>query len=503
MDEILTTAEMAGADRAAIAGGTAGSQLMERAGRAVADVVTRMFRGASRILVVCGPGNNGGDGFVAARVLHERGYRVDLASLGAREVLTGDAAGAAGQWRGAVLPLAAAPVEAVDGIVDALFGAGLARDLDGEAAAAVARINASGKPVVAVDVPSGVDGNTGLVRGVSVRARETVTFFRLKPGHLLYPGRGLCGPVRLAEIGIPDHVLEAIGPRAFRNGIGVFGALVGPPDAAGHKYGRGHAVVVSGGIEGTGAARLAARAALRIGAGLVTVASPGSALAVNAAALTAVMVRRSDGPEGLAGLLADSRRNAVVLGPAVGVGDATRALVATALASPAHAVLDADALASFAGDSRGLAALVAGRGHGAPGVVLTPHEGEFRKLFSDVEGLLDMESKLERTRRAAAASGAVVLLKGPDTVIAAPDGRAAINANATPWLATAGSGDVLAGFVGGLLAQSIPAFEAACAAAWLHGAAGTALGPGLIAEDLPEALPGVLKRYFEDRETRE
>jgi ADP-dependent NAD(P)H-hydrate dehydratase / NAD(P)H-hydrate epimerase len=496
--ELLTTSEMARADAAAIASGTPGAQLMEQAGRAVADVVARLFRGASRIVVLCGPGNNGGDGFVAARVLHARGYRVELALLGSRAALKGDAAGAAAAWRGAVLPLADAPVEEADGIIDALFGAGLARDLDGDAAAVVARVNASGKPVVAVDVPSGVDGNGGEVRGIAVRAQETVTFFRLKPGHLLYPGRGLCGRVRLADIGIPESVLDEIRPAAFRNDPALFEAMVRAPDAEGHKYGRGHALVVSGPIDGTGAARLSARAALRIGAGLVTVASPGSALAVNAAALTAVMVRRSDGAEGLSGLLADTRRNAVVLGPAVGVGEQTRALVAAALASPAHAVLDADALASFANDSGGLASLVARRpGADRQGIVLTPHEGEFRKLFSDVQGLLDERSKLERARRAAGASGAVVVLKGPDTVIAAPDGRAAINANATPFLATAGSGDVLSGFVGGLLAQSVPAFEAACAAVWFHGAAGSALGPGLIAEDLPEALPKVLRDYFE------
>jgi hydroxyethylthiazole kinase-like uncharacterized protein yjeF len=497
-DLLLTTAEMAAADAFAIGRGTPGHVLMDRAGRAVADAVARAHRAGTRVLVLCGPGNNGGDGFVAARVLRERGFIVTLVLLGSPEALKGDAAAAAALWKGDVCPVTGADPGGADVVVDALFGAGLARDLDGEAAALVSAVNATAKKVVAVDVPSGLDGNTGQVRGVAVQAAETVTFFRLKPGHLLYPGRALCGAVRVADIGIPGEAGPASGARAWRNGPGLWGEHLRPPAEAGHKYGRGHAVVVSGGIEGTGAARLAARAALRIGAGLVTVASPGSALAVNAAALTAVMVRRSDGAAGIADLLSDKRRNAVVLGPAAGVGEETRAMVAAALSSGAHCVFDADALTSFAGDSTGLGRLVAGRAGGAgQGVVLTPHEGEFARLFSDQARVSDSASKLERARAAATATGAVIILKGPDTVIATPDGRAAINANGSPWLATAGSGDVLAGFAGGLLAQSLPAFEAACAAVWLHGAAGKAIGPGLIAEDLPERLPAILAEYLE------
>ncbi len=255
--------------------------------------------------------------------------------------------------------------------------------------------------------------------------------------------------------------------------------------------------MLSGGLEACGAARLAARAALRAGAGLVTVASPSDALAVHAAALDAVMVRRCDGVDGFAALLAaDPRRNAVVVGPAAGVGPETCDKVAAALAAARHVVIDADALASFAGDSRGLGDLVTARPGGAgQDVVLTPHDGEFRSLFRGVAEVLEPASKLERARSAARSTGAVVILKGADTVIAAPDGRAAINANGAPWLATAGSGDVLAGIVAALLAQSVPGWEAACAAVWLHGAAGSAVGPGLIAEDLPDALRGVLREF--------
>lgn len=498
MHELLTTREMGRADALTSAGGAPGSLLMDRAGRAVADAVSRSHPVGSRVLVLCGPGNNGGDGFVAARVLAGRGYRVELALLGSRERLTGDAAGAAALWNGAVASLSEAAPEKADVVVDALFGAGLARDLDGAAAAAVQRLNAAARPVVAVDVPSGLDGDTGQVRGVAAKATETVTFFRLKPGHLLFPGRGLCGKVRLADIGIQADVLGDIAPCRFRNDPALWPGVVSAPPAEGHKYGRGHAVVVSGPIDATGAARLAARGALRVGAGLVTVASPPAALAVNAAALTAVMVRGCEGAAGLEALLADPRRNAVVIGPGAGVGDETAAMVEAALAAGPHAVLDADALTSFAGRAQDLALLVAARRNGpGQGVVLTPHEGEFARLFGEIPGIADDPSKLERCRSAARMTGAVVILKGPDTVIAAPDGRAAVNANATPWLATAGSGDVLAGFVGGLLAQGHPALEAACAAVWLHAAAGSAVGPGLIAEDLPEALPGVLRQLID------
>jgi hydroxyethylthiazole kinase-like uncharacterized protein yjeF len=257
---------------------------------------------------------------------------------------------------------------------------------------------------------------------------------------------------------------------------------------------RGHAVVVSGDVTSTGAARMAARGALRAGAGLVTIASPRNALLVNAAASLAVMVRPVDGAAELAEFLSDARRNAVVLGPGGGVGQEMRDKVTTALAGERAVVLDADALTSFAEEPQALITAIRARPERA--VVLTPHEGEFRGLFKTLEDVPQVGSKLERTRAAAAQTGAIVLLKGSDTVVAAPDGRAAITENAPPWLATAGAGDVLAGFVAGMLAQGMPGFEGAAAAVWLHGEAGTIAGPGLIAEDLPEALPDVYRRLF-------
>ena len=484
--EVLTPAEMNQADQLTIAGGTPGAQLMERAGAAVAAVVRRHLPEGARVAILTGPGNNGGDGFVAARVLAETGYKVTVAMLTARERLSGDAAFAAANWTGASRGLSPTIVDGTDLVVDAIFGAGLDRPIAAAVAKVIDAVNASGVPVVAIDLPSGVNGRSGAVMGTAIRARETVTFFRMKPAHLMLPGRPLCGHVTVADIGIDAASLEVIRPATFRNLPG-FWSL--PPLAVdGHKYDRGHAVVVSGGPSRTGAARLAARGALRAGAGLVTVASPADAVAVNAAHLTAIMLLPMEGAAGLSAILADERKNAVVLGPGLGVGEPTADLVTAALGSNASAVLDADALTSFAPAPDRLFAMVGSRGKP---VVLTPHEGEFRALFPGVDA---GDSRLDRARQAAVLTGAIVVLKGPDTVVAGPDGRATIADNAPPTLATAGSGDVLAGVVGGLLAQSMPPLEAASAAVWLHGAAAATMGRGLIAEDLPEALPAAFAR---------
>ncbi len=494
--ELFTTGQMRQADALTISGGTPGYVLMTRAGEAVAAAGRGMLRGGRRVLVVAGPGNNGGDGFVAARLLAEAGLEVTVALLGHRENLRGDAAHSAADWSGAVVPLAEARPEGADLVIDALFGAGLARDVSSEAASVVEAINASGRPVLAVDIPSGIDGDTGAVRGAAVRASRTVTFVRRKPGHLLLPGRLHCGPVEVADIGIADETVAGLGIRTFANEPALWRDGFPVPEEGGHKYSRGHTLVVSGGMLHTGAARLAARAALRVGSGLVTVAAPSDALAAHAAHLTAIMLRRCDDPRGLSALLADRRLNAVALGPALGVGEATREMVAAALAAGRAVVLDADAVTSFEGEARRLAGLIAE----APGVtVLTPHDGEFARLFAGWPEMT-LGSKLDRVRRAAEALGATILLKGPDTVVAGPDGRAAINENGTAYLATAGSGDVLTGLIGGLLAQGMPCFEAACAGVWLHGEAGTAFGPGLIAEDLPEGVPAVLGALLSTRE---
>ncbi|HVV80747.1 MAG TPA: NAD(P)H-hydrate dehydratase [Pseudolabrys sp.] len=492
--ELLTTAEMAGADQLTIAAGTSGAVLMENAGRAVAAAVAGR-RPAGPVVVVVGPGNNGGDGFVAARILAEQGFQVKVALFGDRAALKGDAAAAAARWTG---PLEAAEPGAVQGaalIVDALFGAGLNRPVEGRALAIIEAMSAETAPSIAIDVPSGISGDTGAVMGAAaVKAVETVTFFRRKPGHLLMPGRLHCGTVKVADIGISSAVLDEIRPQTWANEPDLWLSKFPRPSVTGHKYNRGHAVVVSGEMPSTGAARLAARGALRAGAGLVTIASPMSALAAHAAESIAVMVREVDGPAVLGEFLKDRRRNAVVLGPGGGVGEAMRKQVAVALASGAATVLDADALTSFADDPEGLHALIGADRQRA--VVATPHSGEFYILFNKIHNNYNLKSKLEETRLAAQQIEAIVILKGADTTIAAPDGRAAITSNAPAILATAGSGDVLAGIVGGLLAQGMPGFEAACAAVWLHGEAANEFGPGLISEDLPDTLPRVYRRLF-------
>ncbi|MDF2619520.1 MAG: carbohydrate kinase, YjeF related protein [Xanthobacteraceae bacterium] len=488
--ELLTPEEMGRADAFTIANGVPGAVLMERAGLAVARVAARAAGVGSRVLVLCGPGNNGGDGFVAARLLAGAGYRVRLALLGEGDKLRGDAAIMAGRWDGAVEPAAGAPFEGVDLIIDALFGAGLARDLGGDARALVERVNESGLPVLAVDLPSGIDGATGKVRGAAIKARGSVTFFRPKPGHLLLPGRLHGGELTVAEIGINPAALDEIRPRAFENVPAVWEGCFPVPRIDGHKYTRGHLVAVSGPAQATGATRLAARAALRAGAGLVTVACPAAALPIHAANLSAIMVRPADDAADLARLLADQRLTTVVIGPGVGVGQGARDRLAAC--ADRRLVLDADLITSFKGDVDTLAALI----KNSPAAIATPHDGEFARLFDRCPDILGAPSKLERARAGAARLGAVIVLKGPDTVVASPDGRAAVAANAPPWLATAGAGDVLAGIAGGLLAQGMPAFEAAAAAVWLHGEAAREAGPGLVADDLIDALRPVYRRLF-------
>ncbi len=490
---LVNVAAMGEADRLTISAGCPGILLMERAGKGVADAVMRMATASARILVVCGPGNNGGDGFVAARILQEQEYEVQLALLGDRARLKGDAAIAAATWKGGCIPVTDAQPEDADIIVDALFGAGLSRALDGEAKVLVERINRSGKPVIAVDVPTGVSGDDGQVDGVAIQARVTVTFAARKPGHLLFPGAALAGHVEVVDIGIAEETLRSLHDGVYANGPELWGRAFPSLAYSSHKYTRGHALVLSGGAMRTGASRLAARGALRIGSGLVTIAAPPEALPAHAAHLTAIMLRGMNGTRGFRSILADDRLNSIVLGPALGVGAVSRALVAVALTSGRPAILDADAISSFSGMADDLAVLTR---HGT--AVLTPHDGEFSKLFKGKEQLFDSKSKLEKARQAAFFLGCIVLLKGPDTVIASPDGRVAINGNGTPLLATAGSGDVLAGMIGGLVAQGMPVFEASCAACWLHAESARLFGPGLIAEDIPELLPKVLSRLSAD-----
>lgn len=474
--EILTTEQMSAADAAMIATGTPGLTLMERAGKAVADAI-RDRNTACRVAVLCGPGNNGGDGYVVARLLKRRGWHVWVEALAAPT--THDARAMAAKWTGPVYRLGEGPP--ADLIVDALFGAGLSRPLEGDALEA-ARATHGHHRVVAVDMPSGVSGDTGrLLGGSAVRADLTVTFHRRKIGHVLEPGASACGEVLVADIGLGDTPSDLV-----ENGPALWRRALPRPSAESHKHSRGRLAVIGGDAFHTGAARLAARAGLRIGAGLVTLLSPASAAFVYAPALEAVMLAPFETEQEVAQLA--ERADAALIGPAAGINSQTRNNLFALTWTGAALVVDADALTVFADHPDDLFDVL------DRDDVLTPHPGEFERLFP---GLLGSEpTRIDAARAAADRAGAVVLLKGADTVVAAPDGRVAVNLNGAPWLATAGSGDVLAGFIAGLVAQGMDSFLAACAGAWIHADCGRRFGPGLIAEDLPDLCPATLMRLL-------
>jgi len=459
--------------------------MMEAAGAAAASFIIRNIS-KRPVAVLCGPGNNGGDGFVVARRLKEEGWSVRLGLVGERSYLKGDAALMAKLFDGAVEPLTPSLLNGAELIVDALFGTGLTRAIESPEREMIEAANAHPAPKIAIDLPSGVNADTGEVLGVAIQAAASITFITRKPGHLLFPGRALAGAVEAADIGVKDEFIGAVNPRLYENHPALWAGRWRRPGFSTHKYDRGHAAVVSGPRLKTGAARLSALSALRVGAGLVTVLSPKDAADENAAHLTAVMLREADGAASIGDILNDKRFTAALIGPGAGVGDETKARVLTILKSTAGAILDADVLTSFESDRASLFTALRADD------VLTPHAGEFARLFPALKGT----SRLDAARAAAKEAKCVIVFKSADTIVAAPDGRAIINSNAPFDLATAGSGDVLAGVIAGLRAQGLPGFEAAAAGVWLHGAAGALIGPGLIAEDLPNALPSVLKSLF-------
>jgi ADP-dependent NAD(P)H-hydrate dehydratase / NAD(P)H-hydrate epimerase len=482
MHEILTPEQMYAADRLAVARGISSLKLMEAAGRAVAAEVMKRFTKRT-VAVLCGPGNNGGDGYVVARALKAKGWTVRVYALNGSPKPKSDAAEMAAKWKG--------PVGTFDDFqrniggrngprlfIDAIYGAGLNREMPGRYADGM---HGAGVPIVSVDMPSGIDGLTGDVRGAAPRADVTVTFFRKKPGHILLPGRSYCGEVVVADIGIPADVADELPIRIYENAKPHLPVI----HDHFHKFNRGHAVVWSGPALSTGAARLAAHAAARSGAGLTSIAGPRDALLIHAAHVSSIMLKPAETPDQFSELLSDKRITAVCIGPAAGVGETTRKLVLRALKSNAAVVLDADALRSFSDDSETLFAAIKAKSE--RDVVMTPHDGEFQSLFKDLNQQL--RAKHERAQAAAARSGARIIYKGADTVIANPNGFATINTNAPAKLATAGSGDVLAGLVTGLLAQGMDAYNAACAAVWLHGDAANRIARrSIIAENLIAAL---------------
>jgi hydroxyethylthiazole kinase-like uncharacterized protein yjeF len=481
---ILTVAEMIAAEARAIAGGVAATTLMERAGAAAAEAIRTRF--SPRPCVIwCGPGNNGGDGYVIARHLKRRGWPVRVEALA--PPATPEARWAAGRWRGETHPLNP-DMSPARLYVDALFGAGLSRPLSGAAAQLALAAAGLAKRIVAIDVPSGVSADTGAAAGggACLTAGLTITFHRRKLAHALQRGRTLCGEIVVADIGLEANDAEV---GLHENEPSLWAAGFPWPRADSHKHARGRLVVISGGPWNTGAARLSARAGLRIGAGVVTVLSPPDALASNAAHLEAVMLQPFDDATALTA--AAERADAAVIGPAAGVGEVTQQRLFALARTGAALVVDADVFTSFRAEPRALFSAL------DRDDVLTPHEGEFERVFPGK--MAASPERITATRDAAREAGVIVLLKGPDTVIAAPDGRTAVALNGSPWLATAGSGDVLAGFIAGLIAQGMDSFLAACAGAWIHAECAQAFGAGLIAEDLPGLAPAVLKRLYDAR----
>lgn len=516
MSEFLTAAQMRAAEQAAIGSGRrTGLELMECAGQGAVTSLLQwrpsLALAPHRATIVCGPGNNGGDGFVVARVLAGRGWDVEVRFYGDLTKLPPDAAEMCVQWRriGALGRISDWTTEGPQGppdvFVDALFGTGLTRSMPADIVATLlSRVSdlASSAVRLAIDLPSGLCADSGRVLGQCVPADLTVTFHRPKLGHVLADGPGSCGTLRVVPIGLDEVAAEGgTQVRAAMSGPRKMAAVVQLSKGTGrddrHKYAHGHALVLSGGVGHGGAARLAARAALRIGAGLVTVGVPAAALIENAAQLNAVMVRRLDSAEALDQLLQDDRITSVCLGPGMGVTDRTRGMVLSVLASSRPCILDADALTVFADRPTDLFEALNGR------AVLTPHGGEFRSIFPDIAEKMSASvttgpaySKVDGVRDAARRAGCIVLLKGADTTVADAQGQCVVNPaqymQAVPWLATAGSGDVLAGLIAGLLSRGFDPLAAAEVAAWLHADCARRFGPGLIAEDLPEQIPAVL-----------
>ena len=477
--EILTVTQMREADRLAVQSSKISSRrLMENAGHAVANEIVRRFKKCA-VAIICGPGNNGGDGFVVARILAAKKWPVTVFLTVAPTSLVGDAAQMCKLWKRPIHDFAAFGTSFEKKasprlIVDAIFGTGLNREFPQSWTAAIA---AAKVPVVSVDVPSGLDGDTGRAIGSCVKANMTVTFFRKKPVHLLEPGRSFCGEIIVADIGIPNAVLEKLQPQLWENSAAQIPVIA----TNAYKFSRGHAIVWSGPELSSGASRLAALAAGRAGAGLVSLAGYSDALRVQAAHVTSIMLEPVDGESDFTQLLSDKRISAVCIGPAAGVSEKIKRMTLVALRSGVTCVTDADALMSFEDCPEDLFSAIQELPNRA--VIMTPHEGEFNRLFKSLAN--SIESKVEVAKRASTMSGAVIVFKGPDTVIAAPHGAAKINSNAPAKLATAGSGDVLAGIITGLLAQGMVGFEAACAGVWLHGeAANRVKRRSIIAEDL-------------------
>ncbi len=482
---LLTPKQMAKADRLALKYNISSLELMENAGKVVVEQIVADYSPCS-VLILCGPGNNGGDGFVVARLLRAKGWKVEVALLSDVAHLKGDAKINAQRFNGEIKQFDDKLLKNADLIIDAIFGAGLSRNIEGKFAKAIDAANKSNKPIIAIDIPSGIDGATGEVRAIAIRANKTISFFHAKPGHYLLPGREYCGQLVIKNIGIDERILQEIEVNCFVNNDNLWHLPKRKLNS--HKYDFGHALIVSGDELHGGAARLAAKAALRVGAGLVSLVGERAALLVHATQLSSIMLKEIKNSEDFSELLKDKRFNACIIGPALGISEKNKELILSALNSNAKILLDADGLSNFANNPDELFILIKQRAKDS--VILTPHEGEFNRIFPNITG-----DKLSRAKMAAKESGAIIVLKGADTIIASPDDFAAININAPANLATAGSGDVLAGIIGGLLAQKMPSLKAALAGTYIHGELGNIFNSsGLIADDLIDLLPKALTK---------
>ncbi|MEE8258611.1 MAG: NAD(P)H-hydrate dehydratase [Sphingomonadales bacterium] len=479
---VLTAGEMIAAERAAFDAGIPAFTLMLSAGRGFAKAVSHRKK-PGKILFLNGPGNNGGDGWVAAELLRRKGWQVFCCALKIPDDGSCAAAEAYGKWQGEVVEFPD-DLSSFDVIVDALFGTGLERPVEGRAAEWINAANETEALRIAVDIPSGISSDSGEVLGTAFAAGLTVTFSQKKRGHVLMPGLELCGDVEVVDIGI-----EPVAATVFENDPGIWKDKIPHPGKGDYKQTRGHLLVIGGEAGMSGAGRMAARAGLRSGAGLVTTLAPAAALSAYAEKQLAVMSRGYGSPGEFSEVITSGKFSAFVIGPGNGVGAETRGRVLEVLATGKPCALDADALTSFEGNPKALFKKL------HENAVLTPHLGEFRRLWPGLDPSQDSGTdKITAVQKASARAGAVVLLKGPDTVIAHPGGRALVNVHASPHLATAGSGDVLAGIIGGFLTQKVAPLLAAGAGAWIHGEAGIRLGQGLIAEDLIEEIPHVLKK---------
>ena len=482
---VVTAKEMYRAEDLGTKSGTTKLELMENACRSVVSEISARWT-PRKVLILCGPGQNGGDGLGVACLLRQRRWTVEVALDNPDKAFLGNAKIMAERWGGTYVDLASVQVEDYVLIIDALYGIGLNRALEGYLLKFFQKLNRHKIDVVAIDIPSGISADTGEVLGGCATAVLTITFGRPKCGHFLVPGKIFCGELIVADIGLKSSIFETTGQTTKLNGPDLWLDRMPFPESKMHKYDRGHAVVVGGGSENsTGAGLLAAESALRAGAGLVTIAAPADGLQHYRSGSPSIMVESAEDGDRLDSILTDERKNVVLIGPGTGVTNKTLSWALRILSFPKKVVLDADALTCFSSDLEQLFELT------SSDTVLTPHDGEFNRLFPNFSG----GDKITRTRMAAQLSGAVIVYKGSDTIIADPEGSVVINSNAPATLASAGTGDVLSGIIAGFLAQGCSAFDASCIGVWCHGLAATKLGAGLISSDLVRHISEV-KNYI-------